>query len=187
MTPFRGGDPTRIGEVYPELRANFFKRFSGLGLTDGEGEDCFQRSVEAMLINFSGASFALTCPLEAYLTAIFNRKVQELYRKRKREAVRTGELPDIPIAPLEDTQLAESAERESRWYLLLRRSFAQLEDRCQQILNFTGEKKNATEIAKELKMTNANAVYQARLRCKDAWARFIEKDPGFMSSKPNRW
>lgn len=183
----REGRNEALGEVYLKLKGNFLKRYAALGLTDEGGEDLFQQSVTAMLVNFSVSEFVLTCPIEAYLTAIFNNKVREFWRKSKRQAVRTDELPDIPVEPLAEQELVSTSEKEVKWHLLLRRSFAELGERCRQMLTLTEEKVPAPEIAERLKMSNANAVYQARLRCRDAWARLIEKDASFLASKPNRW
>lgn len=187
VVPMREGRPAALGEIYPLMRDNFSARYAKLGLTKPQGEELFQQSVTAMLVNFTRPDFTLTCPIEAFLTGVFNNKVREYWRKNRQRAVRTGELPDISTEPLANQQLIERSQREVKWHLLLRRSFAELGERCRRLLSLTEAKVPAPEIAERLEMTNANAVYQARLRCRDAWARLIEKDPAFPACKPNRW
>jgi RNA polymerase sigma factor (sigma-70 family) len=184
---FRAGNNVPLGAVYLDLQASFVKRFGGLGLKMKDGQDCFQAAIEAMLINFSKPEFELTCPLEAYLTFIFRNKVREYFRKNKREGVRFEETPDLGAEDPDHLILAEQAEREAKWHLLLRRTHDTLEGRCRAIFDLINQEVPAKLIANRLKMKNANTVYQARRRCRNAWERAIRKDTSFKTCKPDQW
>lgn len=187
VLPFRAGDRTALGEAYLAARGRFPARYARYGIGAAVGEECFQEAVEAMLINFCRSTFVLTCPLEAYLQAIFHRKVLTYLRKNTGAAVRKP-LPDDLEAETGDLLVtAEEAERQQRWHRLLRRTFTQLGERCRNLLDLTTERIPAAEIARRLGIPNANAVYQARVRCRQAWDRFIRTDDHFSTSKPERW
>lgn len=187
VVSLRNGNQEELAKVYPELLSAFRERYAASGLEKSDREDIFQSAVEDMIYNFYRPEFVLTCPLSAYLSAIYRNKVLDFFRKIKRSPVRLESVQHPSVPPSDTLELAEEAQRQARWRRLLHRSVSQLSDRCQKIFKLTTAKVPAADIALQLKMTNANAVYQARLRCRDTWHRIISQDAEFTACKPEGW
>lgn len=185
---YRSGNTRPLGQAYLKAYKKFPLRFSALSLKETDGMDLFHKSVEILLINFSQANFILSCPFEAYLSSIFVNLTKEFWRKNAQPPVRIPEILNLLILNEPDTiTLAEESKQRTRWYKLLNRTFALLGSRCQKILTLTAEKIAAADIAKQLNMTNANAVYQARVRCRNSWENSIIDDADYTACKPEKW
>lgn len=150
-----------------------------------DAKDVFQEALIAIYERYCGADFKLTCPLGALLSRICkNIWYDRIRKKTKEDKIRIVEKERYTDEHVE-TSLLEQAEEtllEHRKQLSLEKTFKQLSDRCQQLLGLLAEGISGADIAAQLEMNNANAVYQAKHKCSNRWRQLFLDESSKMSA-----
>lgn len=176
------GESKLISEIYSKFsREVLLWVLKNNGDADDAG-DLFQDGLMAIYDRYCGRDFQLTVPFGALLMAICRRKWFDRISQKKREAnVRNSEAERYEEETPE-WEAAEEAIMEQRRQECLSRVFELLSDQCRKLLSLiTGGETPVEDIARQLQMANANAVYQSKHRCTARWRQlFYEhfKDEG---------
>ncbi len=168
------GDQALIREIY--------SKFSGsirhwVQQNNGEAEDAqdlFQDALMAIYDRYCGREFQMTSSFGALLTTICRRKWYDRLAQIKREAsVRNAEFERYEEETPEWEAATEALLQQKRQECLSK-VFTMLSDQCQKLLSMiTAGEKAIENIAAELGLANANAVYQSKHRCTSRWRQLF--------------
>ena len=144
-----------------------------------DAKDLFQESLMAIFDRYCQSDFELTSSFGALLFSICKKQWYSRLRQKKREEsvrniagaqyIEESEEEDLLV-------LAEEALADKKREDCLQETFTLLSEQCRQLLSLLAKGQSGTNIAKQLGMPNANAVYQAKHRCAGRWRRLFEKN-----------
>ena len=170
----RRADPKPIRALYNNVLPAVLLDIRSLRGNEADARDVFQEALLALYRRLTdGKEFRLTCSLKSYLRVMCRNLWISRLRRRGREQ---------PLSSLEETvelddnvqRAMETAERH-RIYL---EYFAQLGEKCQQILQLFFEKIPLKVIAKQLN-TSESYIKKRKFICKERLLRQIQDDPRF--------
>ncbi len=144
-----------------------------------DAKDLFQESLVAIFDRYCQSDFKLTASFGALLFSICKKQWYSRLRQKKREeSVRNIAAEQYIEESVEEDLLilAEETLADKKREDCLQQTFSLLSEQCRQLLSLLAKGRSGTDIAKQLGMPNANAVYQAKHRCAGRWRRLFEKE-----------
>lgn len=168
------GESKLITEIYSKYsREVLVWVLRNNGDADDAG-DLFQDSLMAIYDRYCGRDFQLTVPFGALLMAICRRKwFDRISQKKREENVRNSEAGRYE-EEMPEWEAAEEAILQQKRQECLARVFEMLSEQCRKLLSFFSAGDTPVEdIARQLEMANANAVYQSKHRCTARWRQLF--------------
>ncbi len=139
-----------------------------------DAQDLFQDALMAIYDRYCGRDFQMTGSFGGLVMAICRRKwFDRLAQKKREEGVRNNEAERYTEeAP--EWEAAEEALLEQKRQECLARVFELLSEQCRRLLALVSAGETPVEqIAGQLGMANANAVYQSKHRCTARWKQLF--------------
>lgn len=139
-----------------------------------DAQDLFQDALMAIYDRYCGRDFQLTGAFGGLIMAICRRKwFDRLAQKKREEGVRNSQAERYTEeAP--EWEAAEEAILQQKRQECLAKVFEMLSEQCRQLLSLlTGGETTVEQIAQQLGMANANAVYQSKHRCTARWRQLF--------------
>jgi RNA polymerase sigma factor (sigma-70 family) len=139
-----------------------------------DAQDLFQDALMAIYDRYCGRDFQLTGAFGALLMTVCRRKWFDRLSQKKREAgVRNAEAERY-TEETSEWEAAEEAMLQQKRQECLSQVFELLSEQCRKLLTLitTGETP-VEQIAQQLSMANANAVYQSKHRCTTRWRQLF--------------
>ena len=157
----RRGDPKAYEKVYRDSLPSILNL---VGLNSGQEEDAQDLLQEAVIVLFrklQQPDFVLTCKATTFIYSVCRHKWLRQLVKRASAFTRlrdTAEFVEVPDNTAEDQR--DLLDKQ------LQEAFKHLDQNCQQILiNYYFYNQSLEDIAKSLKVYNANAVKVKKFRC----------------------
>jgi RNA polymerase sigma factor (sigma-70 family) len=164
------GESKLISEIYGK-----YSREVQIWVTRNNGDaddaqDLFQDSLMAIYDRYCGRDFQLSVSFGALLMAICRRKwFDRISQKKREEGVRNSEAERY-TEETPEWEAAEEAVLQQKRQECLSRVFELLSEQCRNLLSLIAEgQKPVEDIARQLGLTNANALYQSKHRCTARW------------------
>jgi RNA polymerase sigma factor (sigma-70 family) len=141
-----------------------------------DAQDLFQDSLMAVYDRYCGGGFQLTSPFGALLMAIGRRKwFDKLAQKKREDNVRNAEAERYTEESPE-WEAAEEAVLQQQRQECLAEVFELLSEQCRRLLSLiTAGEATVEQIAQDLGLANANAVYQSKHRCTGRWRQLFNE------------
>lgn len=168
------GEQHLIREIYEKFSRNILTWVLQNNGDAEDAEDLFQDALLAIYDRYCGTDFQLTGSFGGLLMTICRRKWFDRLAQKKREAdVRnvegeryTEESPEWDMA--EEVLLQQERQE------CLSQVFKLLSEQCQRLLSLlTVGEVSVEQIALDLGLANANAVYQSKHRCTARWRQLF--------------
>ncbi|HMO38283.1 MAG TPA: sigma-70 family RNA polymerase sigma factor [Saprospiraceae bacterium] len=168
------GDPRLIQEIYNRFSRDVLQWILQNNGNADDAQDVFQDALMAIYDRYCGTDFQLNGSFGGLLMTICRRKWYDRLAQKKREQdVRNTELERYTEESPE-WEAAEEAIRQQQRQACLAEVFPMLSEQCQQLLTLAiHEGLSVEQIAQQLGMTNANAVYQSKHRCTARWRQLF--------------
>lgn len=156
-------DEGKISRLYIRLNKStmpFLYNKYGINISQQDLEDLFQDSFAILCAKLSDPKFELTAQISTFFTQICIFRCSKLLKKKNFEIL--GEPTELDLEELYGTSRYSSEVIES-----LNETLATLGSPCKEILTlFYFDNLSHQEIAKKLKMANANTSKSTATRCK---------------------
>ncbi|MFN7117179.1 MAG: RNA polymerase sigma factor [Saprospiraceae bacterium] len=168
------GDQRLIREIYEKFSRNVLQWVLQNNGDAQDAQDLFQDALMAIYDRYCGTDFQLTGSFGGLLMTICRRKwFDRLAQKKREEDVRniegaryTEESPEWDAA--EEVLLQQQRQA------CLSQVFTLLSEQCQRLLSLlTASEVSVEQIALDLGLANANAVYQSKHRCTARWRQLF--------------
>lgn len=168
------GESKLISEIYSKYSREILVWVLRNNGDADDASDLFQDGLMAIYDRYCGRDFQLSVSFGALLMAICRRKWFDRISQKKREVnVRNSEAERYEEETPE-WEAAEEAILEQRRQECLSRVFELLSDQCRKLLSLiTAGDTPVEDIARQLEMANANAVYQSKHRCTARWRQLF--------------
>jgi RNA polymerase sigma factor (sigma-70 family) len=158
-------DSRLIREIYQRHAPSIQRWVLDNNGSSDDARDLFQDGLIAIYDRYCGTEFTLTSSFGALLFSICRRKwFDRLQQKSRETGVRLAEekryTDEEGLGAEPDAALEEQRKQET-----LGQTYGLLSEQCQQLLNLLSQGKSGEEIALQLGISNANAVYQSKHRC----------------------
>lgn len=168
------GDSTLISDIYGR-----FSREVKLWVLKNNGDaddaqDLFQDALMAIYDRYCGRDFQLSGAFGALLMTVCRRKWFDRLSQKKRESgVRNAEAERY-TEETSEWEAAEEAILQQQRQECLSQVFELLSEQCRKLLSLiTAGETPVEQIAQQLGMANANAVYQSKHRCTARWRQLF--------------
>lgn len=174
IAKLKAGDRALLSELYTKHMDRVVSWICLNNGTKDDGYDIFQDTLEAIILKAYKANEFSEENIAGYIMQIAKNKwIDQLRRKKTFDKVRKG-FSDR----LEDEYNIEtsyiSIEDEQEKQAILKSTFNQLTEICQQLLEMLLKERPTEDIVKELDMTNANTMYRRKHACMKSWKSYIE-------------
>lgn len=168
------GDQRLIREIYTQHARSVMYWVVQNNGSEADAQDLFQDALIAIFDRYCGRDTNLTSSIGALILSICRRKwFDRLAQKKREEAVRKTEERRYNEEDSE-WEAAEAAILQQKRQDCLTRVFTLLSDQCQRLLTMITEGIASVEqIAADLGLPNANAVYQSKHRCTARWRQLF--------------
>lgn len=168
------GESKLISEIYSKYSREILVWVLRNNGDADDASDLFQDGLMAIYDRYCGRDFQLSVSFGALLMAICRRKWFDRISQKKREVnVRNSEAERYEEETPE-WEAAEEAILEQSRQECLSRVFELLSDQCRKLLSLiTAGDTPVEDIARQLEMANANAVYQSKHRCTARWRQLF--------------
>ncbi len=141
-----------------------------------EAADIFQEALLTIFDNYCGKANTHMTSFGGFLFNICRNKWRNQLRKNKRVEIIRMEEPSQYESEGEDLLAqAIAAEEDFLRQEALDKTFTQLSQLCQKLLELVAQGAKPETIIEKLGMTNANAVYQRKKACIDRWRTLFHK------------
>ncbi|MEM1214113.1 MAG: sigma-70 family RNA polymerase sigma factor [Bacteroidota bacterium] len=170
------GDPQVLQRIYARyfpFVATYVRQNKG---QRADAEDLFATSLEIIYLQ-ARDGLQIRQSFGAYLKLICQRRWLNRLSKAQRTVLDLDNQPEPSLAAEVVTQLEEQERK-----LLFRKHFAQLPERCRQILELTFADKNYREVAEALAL-NYSFVRRRGGECVEKLMQNIQQDPLFQELK----
>lgn len=139
-----------------------------------DAQDLFQDALMAIYDRYCGRDFQLTGAFGALLMTVCRRKwFDRLSQKKREEGVRNAEMERY-TEETPEWEAAEEAMLQQKRQECLSQVFELLSEQCRKLLSLiTADETPVEQIAQQLGMANANAVYQSKHRCTARWRQLF--------------
>jgi RNA polymerase sigma factor (sigma-70 family) len=162
------GDSKLIRGIYQQYAAQIQRWVLSNNGSSDDAQDLFQESLIAIYDRYCGAA-PMNYAFGALLFTICKRKWYDQIKEKNRESV---------VRKIEEDRYqsdhvllvdADAALSEQKKQAVLDKTFLQLSAQCQQLLDLLSKGSSNEEMAQQLGLANANAVYQSKHRCMSRW------------------
>lgn len=139
-----------------------------------DAQDLFQDALMAIYDRYCGRDFQLSGAFGALLMTVCRRKwFDRLSQKKREEGVRNAEMERY-TEETPEWEAAEEAMLQQKRQECLSQVFELLSEQCRKLLSLiTADETPVEQIAQQLGMANANAVYQSKHRCTARWRQLF--------------
>lgn len=163
------GDPATLSAVYQQYSVSVKSWVIKNNGSLEDAQDVFQEAIMAIYQKLSEPDYEIKSPFGALLLTICKNKWIDQLRKKKREReVRNANPGRLFDESVTEHDLAAIEEAEIK-QLNLQKAFDQLSELCQRLLKLAIAEIKPVEIAQQLEMSGANAVYRRKKACTDRW------------------
>ncbi|HOY15858.1 MAG TPA: sigma-70 family RNA polymerase sigma factor [Haliscomenobacter sp.] len=163
------GDTQRIRSIYQQYAGQIQRWVEDNNGSAADAQDLFQDGLIAIYDRYCGSDFQLSSSFGALLFGICKRKWFDRLKEKNRETV-VRKVEEERYNDDHDPSIdSEAAFQELQKQETLVKTFALLSAQCQQMLTLLGRGVAAEQIALQLSIANANAVYQSKHRCMSRW------------------
>lgn len=157
-----------IYRIYSKQITQFVQKNNG---SSSDAQDVFQEALITLYHKAKKGDFKLTCPFGALLYSVCRNKWWNRLKKNKSKAeVRIEELERYIGTEADTLELTIAAEEAATQQSILKNTFAQLSELCQQLLQKVSEGLSPKDIAEQLGMDNVNTYYRRKNACKTRWS-----------------
>ncbi len=161
-----------IDKHWPHLLA-LIKKYGG---SESDAEDVFMEGLEILLRKAHDPAFILTHSIGALLATICKYKwLNILHRKKNYDKKVTKAWTSVHI----DTFDVEAEIEEQERLTVYRKHWANLSDRCRQLLDLVLEGKSIVEITDILEFSSEAYTRKRKHNCKEKLIQNIQNDPDF--------
>jgi len=170
----RHGDQVLTREIYSKFSRSILHWVLQNNGEAEDAQDLFQDALMAIYDRYCSGDFQLTTSFGALLMGICRRKwFDRLAQKKRDQNVRNAEAERYT----EETPVWEAAEEavlQQKRQECLAQVFELLSEQCKRLLSLISAGELAVEqIAQDLGLGNANAVYQSKHRCTARWRQLF--------------
>lgn len=138
--------------------------------TRQDAEDVFQESLEIILLKIDH----LQSSLAALIMQLSKRRWIDRIRKRNTRQKVSNELGKRLEDREEMDTALEDKQREYNRFKLLERTFKQLSETCQQLLELSRKGKDTEEILNIMSFNSVNTMYRRKAACISRWSELIK-------------
>ncbi len=171
----KSGNRDVIHSIYTRLLPKAKRTISILGGTEEEALDVFQEALETILLKIDHVQNNF----DGLVLQICRHKWIDRVRKRQRETVRNEKANRLLDEgnDLRDEYIKK--EEEHMQFKLMEKTFLELSETCQKLLQLIREGKKGSEIVRELNFSSANTMYRRKFACIDRWSKLIKASPEY--------
>lgn len=169
LSEIRNGDKKTLGLLYSVLLPKIIDWVIKNKGQEHTAQDIFQDALSDLIL--SDKCQKIENP-EAYIFQMCKYKFYHLEDK-KNKIDYPGSLMDT--ASMGDTSF-EELETEKIKFQIMERSYNQLSELCQKVINLIRKGKKPEQIATILEMSNANTVARRKFACMASWIDLVKKD-----------
>ena len=163
------GDTQRIRVIYQQYAVQIQRWVQDNNGSIADAQDLFQDGLIAIYDRYCSTEFQLGSSFGALLFGICKRKWFDRLKEKNRESVVRKVEEERYNDDHDPSVESEAAFQELQKQETLAQTFALLSAQCQQLLSLLGKGIAIDDIAQQLGIANANAVYQSKHRCMSRW------------------
>ncbi len=165
----RAGDYSLLSVIYQKEAAHIRQWVCRNQGSVTDAQDVFQETIVALYQKATDPDFVLTCPMGALLFSIARNKWLTVLRQKKRED-KVRLLEEARYEEKADTQsLLEAVEEEAIQQQKLAKTFRQLSETCQKLLQLLAKGLATVEVVTQMGMTDTNTLYRRKHACIGRW------------------
>lgn len=166
--------PSQLNIIYSNVFPKFERWITSNSGTADDAHDTFQEVLEMVLIKESRKELNIKSSLESYVFQACKFRWIDQLRKRKRN----GEVISLDETLLNNRDGQDSIkdlEATKLKYTLMDKTFKELTELCQRLLDLVKKGKKPAEIVSILDMSNVNSVNRRKYACMESWKKKVQQ------------
>jgi RNA polymerase sigma factor (sigma-70 family) len=170
------GDTPRIRSIYQQYAGQIQRWVEDNNGSAADAQDLFQDGLIAIYDRYCSKDIELSSSFGALLFGVCKRKWFDRLKEKNRETI-VRKIEEERYTDDNDPSMeSEAAFLELQKQETLTQTFALLSAQCQQLLTLLGKGVAGDQIAEQLGIANANAVYQSKHRCMSRWKELFTQN-----------
>jgi RNA polymerase sigma factor (sigma-70 family) len=179
------GDRNTIKAIYDTMERKLASWLSKNNGSASDARDILHEALSAIIISGHKKKINPPSNIEAYIFTICKYKWFDTLksRKSKDEVINIDEIRLSNEDSIQDEYI--QIESDALKHKVLDRSFLQLTELCQRLLNLVKQGLKSKEIAVQLEMNNDTTVNRRKFACMEAWKKFLNMDLEYQKLRNN--
>lgn len=163
----KAGDRRVIKGIYKEVLPAVQRYIESNSGSSSDAHDIFQETMETILLKIE------KCPTN------FKGLVMTIAKRRWIDKLRRSGKEAIIVEEISRDSVEEEASNNYDKYQLMEKTFYQLSELCQKLIEGVKSGLRVEQLVRELDFSNANTLYRRKAACIERWSNLVKQQKEF--------